>query len=291
MNNDPEMKWLLKVGGFIILLLFCILTIKENFPEAKTALRTILPAAFKTEINPASPKNLKADPELTVLSNKELSASAIPKTAEEIYQEANFTVKIMIVTNSSVGNLFAGSGIVVQSSVYGPCVLTAAHILQEGKEVKDIKIHFKNGLPSQEAEIIGQSQHYDAMLLRIKSSNFLPLTFAKIGKAADLNPGAPLMAIGSSLGGDFWCSAVGFLYTKSGSPVYAVAQLVQEYKWPTVMVLGINAFAGYSGGPILNKYGEVVGITVGRFPAESQLISIALPIEDVIADFKNGLTP
>ncbi len=303
-NKGPGLSKFTLAGGIILAILLILIFIRETPSLAeKIQLAGNASAVTKIPEPPPKPQTLLPDPILEVLIDTEPAKITPKKTSEEIYQEASYAVEIFIgveanhpmrINADGSATDFAiksGSGAVVKSVQSNFYILTAEHIikLNPGEKITSITARFKDGTPDQAMEIAGTAQKYDAALLKFKKSDFTPKACAKIGKSEFLNPGSALTGIGSCAGGEFWCSANNYLFAKPGDPGPMIRNLLKIPKWPTMMLMNISMFHGYSGGPLLNSRGELVGIMVGMFNPEGQLIGVGLPIDDILKDFKNGL--
>ncbi len=209
------------------------------------------------------------------------------KTPEQIYQEADYTVLISGQNGSTT--LFLGSGVILNLPGRGLCVLTAKHVVTVATSAMPsvtFLAYFKNSDTPQRLELIGQAQNYDAALFKFSDPKFQPPRPAVIGKAYDLQPGSKVMAIGSCRYGSFWFSADGYLTTYPGKPDPGLSAIWARWslQWPTTLMMHLDVFLGFSGGPVLNQRGELVGIVVGVDQSELLTVGIALPIEDVLKD-------
>jgi S1-C subfamily serine protease len=160
-----------------------------------------------------------------------------------------------------------GSGFViaVDDKLY---VVTAYHVVSNSKElwgmVDDISI------PPFKLEVLGYSEPLDLALLEIKS-NVQGLKPLSIGDSNKLLPNEPVVTIGSPLGFRF-LDSIGIVKIPEAPPVD---------ESPSIILSDIKVNRGDSGGPLLNLYGEVVGINraiIGNNP-----FTISAPIEHLKA--------
>jgi S1-C subfamily serine protease len=223
------------------------------------------------------------------------------KEPEQIYEEADYVVKIEVWQFEKVPLLNRmqprssafGSGIVVACGKHRFCVLTAGHVTN--LFAPTFYAHFKDGTPPQKLELIGQSdQKYDTALLRFTDPNFQPKKAAILGQASKLKPGAKIMAIGSNTFGDFWFSADGYLYKEVGPPTSALRETIASVglpDYPKVMLVKTEIFRGYSGGPLLNEEGEVVGIVTAYLTLDAIIINLGIPAEEIKEAMEKILSP
>ena len=116
------------------------------------------------------------------------------------------------------------------------------------------KIHDK--VIRKEVEIVGytsfQSMTMDIALLKFKDENFIPKSFAVLGKSDEVKTGEEIIIIGGPHGLlDFLTSG------KIGKPKAALP----GYLGPDLLATADPIFPGNSGGPILNMKGEVIGLS------------------------------
>ncbi len=172
-----------------------------------------------------------------------------------------------------------GSGFVIHEDGY---VVTNNHVVDRARE---ISVEFRDGrvMP---AEIVSTDANFDLAVLKVLSP--APLSPIALGDSSDLMTGEPVIAVGNPLG---------FQYSVSTGVVSAVhrdlKELDQAGKSVTALTDLIQTDAainpGNSGGPLLNAYGQVIGINTA-IRGDAQLIGFAIPINrlrDIIPDLMN----
>ncbi|MBU6141903.1 S1C family serine protease [Patescibacteria group bacterium] len=169
-----------------------------------------------------------------------------------------------------------GSGSIVRCKKYGYCVLTAFHVVSDSSMTFFAETN--DGAPDQLLEVVYGTTTYDNAVLRFADPHYVPKHVAVLGSSAALVPGDPIYAIGSPVYSDFHFS-VGRLYTKVGDPGPFAPWLYNG----KVMFINTVIFHGYSGGPLLNKYGQVVGIADGYYkdPEEPSAMYVGVPIDEI----------
>ncbi len=236
-------------------------------------------------------------------------AKPCPKTPERIYQEADYTVKLNVYFKNPVSlaekmspallpaaadqaTRFIGSGCVLKTKS-GFYVLTAKHVVNFASNygvgsstTGEYLAHFKDGSPSRTLKLIRLSRNTDAAILKFSDPAFQPRVCAAIGKSSLLRPGSRIFIVGSSPLGNFWFSS-GYLYTYPGPADASLQQIWEKMglKWPVVLLTDAFVFGGFSGGPIINERGELVGITVGYHSEGGGVVSVGLPIDDILKEF------
>jgi serine protease Do len=169
-----------------------------------------------------------------------------------------------------VGSL--GSGFIVHSDGY---VVTNHHVIAGAREIR-VELLDGRKLP---AELISSNPDADLAVLKIKSDK--PLPALELGDSADLMIGEPVIAVGNPMG---------FSHSVSTGIVSAVHRDLSRDGSETGLKDVIQTDAainpGNSGGPLLNAYGQVIGINTA-IRSDAQNIGFAIPVNrlrDLIPD-------
>jgi len=136
-----------------------------------------------------------------------------------------------------------------------------------------------------DATVVGSDEDYDIAVLKIKATGLQPVT---LGDSDTLNVGDHVLAIGNPLGE--------LTFSMSGGMISCVNRAINVDGTPFNMIqtdASINA--GNSGGPLLNEYGEVIGIVSAKYGNSSSDSSVeglgfAIPINDVAAMIQDIMT-
>jgi serine protease Do len=160
-----------------------------------------------------------------------------------------------------------GSGFIISQDGY---VLTNAHVVAGGGEVTvrlaDAKREFK-------AKVVGTDERTDIALLKIDAKG---LPTVKLGKAAALQPGEWVAAIGSPFG---------FENTITAGIVSATGRSLPAETYVPFIHTDVAVNPGNSGGPLINLAGEVVGVNSMIYSQTGGYmgVSFAIPIETALA--------
>lgn len=153
-----------------------------------------------------------------------------------------------------------GSGVIISADGY---ILTNEHVIKGAEEIKiklsDDRIY--------DGKLIGSDPRTDVAVLKIESSE--PLPAAILGDSDALQVGQWALAIGNPFGLDRTLT-VGVVSATSRTDIG-----IEDYEDFIQTDASINP--GNSGGPLLNIYGEVVGINTA-IVASGQGIGFAIPI-------------
>jgi putative serine protease PepD len=180
-----------------------------------------------------------------------------------------------------------GSGIVVSADGY---ILTNAHVVADATR---ISVTTGTGSRALSAKVIGADEDRDVALLQVDGGAAGSsdggggggFTAADLGRSADVKVGDDVVAIGNALG-------------LRGDPTVTrgiVSALNRAFDGLTGMIQTDAAInPGNSGGPLVNMFGQVIGINTAGAGEEGQDINFAIPIDAVrtIAErLKSGQGP
>ena len=205
----------------------------------------------------------------------------------EIYAANVNSVVSINVTGTSGYNFFgqpvqsasSGSGFVLTSDGY---IVTNYHVV---KDAQTVKVTMYNG-DEYDAQYVGGDEDYDIAVIKIEATGLPAVT---LGNSEELNVGDHVLAIGNPLGD--------LTFSMSGGMVSSVNRTINVDGTPFNMIqtdASINP--GNSGGPLLNSYGEVVGIVSAKYSSygtsgESvEGLGFAIPINDVISMIQDIMT-
>ena len=186
------------------------------------------------------------------------SASSGGMTVNEIYRrDAPGVVRINATTNSTAtpgtGNPWGtpqqsaiGSGFVIDKTGH---IVTNYHVVQGAKK---INVSFSNGA-STKATIVGVDPSSDLAVLKVDASS-RALTPLQLGDSDTMRVGDPVVAIGNPFGLD---------RTVTAGIVSAIQRAITAPNGYTIdHVIQTDAAInhGNSGGPLLNRRGQVIGV-------------------------------
>ena len=189
----------------------------------------------------------------------------------------NTTVNTTNVYGQTVQNAAAGSGFIITDDGY---ILTNYHVIEDAS---DVKVTLYNG-DVLDGEIIGGDKDYDIAVVKINAKDLSPVT---LGDSTKLNIGETVAAIGNPLGE--------LTFSMSQGIISCVDRIINVDGTPFNMIqVDCSINHGNSGGPLVNSYGEVVGIVSAKYesyatsPVEG--LGFAIPINDVIAMVEDIIT-
>ena len=158
-----------------------------------------------------------------------------------------------------------GSGFLINREGY---ILTNAHVIFNSV---NIRVGLSEGKKEYLAKIIGIDRLTDIALIKI-DPDFTP-TVLPFGNSDNLQMGEMVLAMGNPLG---------FRHTVTSGLISAKERLAPTTgdRYTNFLQTDSAINPGSSGGPLINLYGEVVGINTAII-AEAQLIGFAIPINTV----------
>jgi serine protease Do len=168
-----------------------------------------------------------------------------------------------------------GSGFIVHPDGY---VITNNHVIDRAREIH-VELADGRKLP---AELISADAEADLAVLKIKSDK--PLPSLELGDSSDLMIGEPVIAVGNPLG---------YSHSVSTGIVSAIHRDLKDPQGKVTLADLIQTDAainpGNSGGPLLNAYGQVIGINTA-IRSDAQNIGFSIPINrlrDLIPELMN----
>ncbi len=171
-----------------------------------------------------------------------------------------------------------GTGIIMSEDGY---IITNAHVIENAKSVSillpdsysdESKTDSKD--LTVDAEIIGQDKQTDIAVLKINKTG---LTKAEFGKSSELQAGELAIVIGNPLGFELANSVTSGIISAVNRSITVDDRVMNTIQTDAA----ING--GNSGGPLINAYGQVVGITSVRVSASvGDGLSFAIPIDEAI---------
>ena len=216
----------------------------------------------------------ESDRTVTAVKVKKVDGKTKMQPAEVYASTVNSTVSINCSSQST--NIFgqttqsasSGSGFIISEDGY---IVTNYHVINGASSVK---VTLYNG-DTYDATVIGGDSDYDVAVLKINATGLTPVT---LGNSADVNVGDSVLAIGNPLGE--------LTFSMSGGYVSSCNRAINVDGTPFNMIqVDCSINPGNSGGPLVNLYGEVVGIVSAKYSTYSSTtvegLGFAIPISDV----------
>ena len=222
------------------------------------------------------------------VSNRETTAVSVKKvdgktamTMSEVYASTVNSV-VSINTASTTTNVFgqsvesasAGSGFIITTDGY---IVTNYHVISGASSVK---VTLYSG-DTYDATLVGGDEDYDIAVLKINAADLPAVT---LGDSSAVKVGDSVAAIGNPLGE--------LTFSMSEGIVSSNNRAINVDGTPFNMIqVDASINPGNSGGPLMNSYGEVVGIVSAKYSSYANTtvegLGFAIPINDVSAMIKD----
>lgn len=194
-------------------------------------------------------------------------------TAQQLYAEVNPSVVAVVAIEGEGASV--GTGVIMTSDGY---IITNAHVISGGSSCW---IALDTGV-TYDALLVGYDAQQDLAVLKAVDAQNLPA--AEFGDSDQVRVGDTVYAIGNPLG-------LELRGTLTNGIISAVNRAV-EMDGNSMTLLQTNAAlnSGNSGGPLINAYGQVIGINVMKMTGVGdeqegtvEGLGFALPITDMAA--------
>ncbi len=159
-----------------------------------------------------------------------------------------------------------GTGIIIDPRGY---IITNQHVVDD---VSLLRVRLSDGTTAS-ARVVARDNEADLALLKIDVGR--PLEVMPLGTASDLEVGETVIAIGN---------AYGYEHTVTVGVVSALKRdvtLNKEVSYKSLIQTDASINPGNSGGPLVNVYGDLVGVNVA-IRAGAQGIGFAIPVDTMI---------
>ena len=218
-----------------------------------------------------------ADPEFALEHAASVTDPNKPtlSTVEIVNRVSPATVSVYVMgqtMTSSNAPVFTGTGFIVSENGY---VVTNRHVVEEAEDPESgyslIVVVPGYEIPI-EAQVVGSDIQTDIAVLKLEEQDE-PFPYVTLGDSDTLQVGELVVAIGNPLGklqGTVTVGVVSALDRQINNNGYTM-ELIQTDA-------SINS--GNSGGPLINSFGEVIGVTNAKI-SSGEGLGFAIPISDV----------
>ncbi len=180
----------------------------------------------------------------------------------------NSVIGILVAREKKDEFTFSGSGVIISEDGY---ILTNNHVIDDAT---DLKIVLSDGITEYEAKVVGKDERSDLAVLKIEATGLIA---AELGNSDQLEVGETVVAIGNPYGMEL-------AGTVTDGIVSALNRKIEmNGSFMTLIQTNASINPGNSGGPLVNAYGQVVGITSSKLVATGyEGIGFAIPINYVV---------
>ena len=160
-----------------------------------------------------------------------------------------------------------GTGIIISEDGY---IITNAHVVEDAVSVMIVD----SEMNEYSAEIIGSDAQTDIAVLKIDETGLTPCEF---GSSSNIRIGELTVVIGNPLGFELYGSM------SSGIISGLNRSITIGEKKMTLIQTTASITNGNSGGPLINAYGQVIGITSAKVASiYGENLGFAIPIDNAI---------
>ncbi len=172
-------------------------------------------------------------------------------SAVEIAERLSPSIVTVLVYHDGMLN-YSGSGVIMTSDGY---IITCAHIINETGALTTYRVRLSNNV-EYNAQVIGYDDVTDIGVIKIEAEGLQPAEFAD---SAYLKSGQDIWAVGTQ-------GNSGFSYSITDGIISSPNQYITVGNGSEYRVIQHTATVnyGYSGGALVNEYGQVVGIVSSR---------------------------
>ncbi len=202
---------------------------------------------------------------------RDLASDSGVLTIPEISEKVRPSVVCITVKYGGIVGTSVGTGIIMTEDGY---IATNYHVIENGNIIT-----VTAGRNEYLAEVVGYDELSDLAVLKIDAAGLTP---AEFGDSDSLIVGEPAVAIGTPAGLDY-------AETVTNGIISAINRNVKIYDRSGVMVkkmtlIQTNATVnpGNSGGPLINEYGQVIGIVTMKLADDFEGMGFAIPINGAL---------
>ncbi len=160
-----------------------------------------------------------------------------------------------------------GTGIILSENGY---IITNAHVVEDAASIMIVD----SLLNEYEAKVVGADAQTDLAVLKVEASGLTPCEF---GKSSELRIGELAVVIGNPLGMDLYGTMTFGIISGLNRTI-----TIGENKM-TLIQTQASINKGNSGGPLINAYGQVIGITSAKVnTAYGEGLGFAIPIDGAL---------
>ena len=283
-------------GGLVALLLIMVIFLcgivtvlgilnVRLFHKLNTREENDLSISFTTGAAPTQEAALPTE-ETMGASEEEIPTIALqqcPQSVENVPMEGGLSLQeiysrnidsVVSITSVSRSATSTGTGVVFSENGY---IVTNCHVVENGLNIS-VQLSDNREL---DAKLVGADAVSDLAVLRVEANNLTP---AQFGDSSALRVGDTVVAIGDPLGAKFRGTYTDGIVSGIGRDM--------DINGRTMTLIQTNAAlnSGNSGGPLINCYGQVIGINtmkIGAFTDSAGVegLGFAIPsatVKDVV---------
>lgn len=186
----------------------------------------------------------------------------------------NFLNSVVLIQARNADGISTGTGVIYNSDGY---IITNHHVIEDAETVT---VQLYGEKLAVKAEIVGYKAEDDVAVIKIEKDGLRPASFAK---SSSVRYGDKVYAVGNPQGAQFgWSITEGMVSSPNRQLMFYDDRGILEKKMNVVQIdAPVNP--GNSGGPIINSYGEVIGIVTFK-RTDGEGMGFALPVDGVLTN-------
>ena len=257
---------LISVGGFSVVLLITVIVLFASLASKQGTGNNITESNQQNQQQQQQEESTNTQTENNNVPSLETQPPSTDAfTIPQVYEKVKDSVVGIIVTqagNSTVSQ-GSGTGIILSEDGY---ISTNAHVVEGATAIKVVLANEKE----YQAELIGSDSRTDIAVIKIEETGLKP---AEFGDSDSLVVGETVIAIGNPYGLELAGTVT------SGIVSALNRQIVIEAFYMTLIQTDASINPGNSGGPLVNTYGQVIGITSSKIVESGyEGIGFAIPM-------------
>jgi len=232
----------------------------ESSKASDTAVITEGETDKETDSQPVPDREIPTLEQLAALEN----ALPLPEIVKKVSPSV---VGVSTILN---GGTASGTGFIISEDGY---IVTNYHVIEGAQAVSVSLLQSEDGeeIP---AQIIGGDEQTDIAVLKIDKTDCVPVT---LGKSSELIVGELAITIGNPLGSELSGTVTAGIISALNR------KLTIEGREMNLIQTDASINSGNSGGPLINSYGQVVGITSAKVAtAYGEGLGFAIPIDEAL---------
>lgn len=252
----------------------------ETLPDTSSQSKTHDESDYSDKVNKDySGMKLESNPKDTKTNNSYTSAKASEKVSDSVVGILCYSDDVPDQADTTTASS-QGSGIIFSQDGY---VITNAHVIGNSKTAYAIRVVTSDG-KVYKAGVVGYDSRTDIAVLKMDDAK--GLTPATFGDSSQLEVGQDIIVVGNPGGLDYQ-------NTTTKGVISALDRKLSTSSLTKYIQTDAAINPGNSGGPLVNYYGQVVGITTSKIVSETyEGMGFAIPSQTVksIVDtlVKNG---
>lgn len=252
----------------------------ETFPDTSSQGKTHDESDYSDKVNKDySGMKLESNPKDAKTNNSYTAAKASEKVSDSVVGILCYSDDVPDQADTTTASS-QGSGIIFSQDGY---VITNAHVIGNSKTAYAIRVVTSDG-KEYKAGVVGYDSRTDIAVLKMDDAK--GLTPATFGDSSQLEVGQDIIVVGNPGGLDYQ-------NTTTKGVISALDRKLSTSSLTKYIQTDAAINPGNSGGPLVNYYGQVVGITTSKIVSETyEGMGFAIPSQTVksIVDtlVKNG---